>query len=143
VAAQSGQQAGGVVPAAREIRGVGEILSDVAVGFVRRVTDRSGPSPLFTRPESPRAPRGAGDVVGSPDGFRPKSGRKRGTWGATGPNFAVRMEKTLAGGLLGGTSGDALILQLIALSPSLSFVVSFFSPQCSHIKLNSSSVFQR
>jgi hypothetical protein len=60
VAAQSGQQAGGVVPAAREIRGVGEILSDVAVGFVRRVTDRSGPSPLFTRPESPRAPRGAG-----------------------------------------------------------------------------------
>jgi hypothetical protein len=46
--------------------------------------------------------------VGSPDGFRPKSGRKRGTGGATGPNYAVRMEKTLAGGLFGGTSGDAL-----------------------------------
>jgi hypothetical protein len=50
-----------VVPAAREIRGVGEILSEVAVGFVCRVTDRSGPSPLFTHPESPIGPRAAGD----------------------------------------------------------------------------------
>jgi hypothetical protein len=61
--------------------------------------------------------------VGSPDGFRPKSGRKRGTGGATGPNFAVRMEKTLAGGLFGGTSGDALSEAKAALDARASDVV--------------------
>ena len=64
---------------------------------------------LSFRPESPSAPRGAGDGVGSPDEFRPKSGRKRGTGGATGPNFAVRMKKRGPGDLVGETSGDALI----------------------------------
>ena len=43
------------------------------------------------RPESPSAPRETGDGVGSPDGFRPKSGGKRAIGGATGPNFTVRM----------------------------------------------------
>jgi hypothetical protein len=43
------------------------------------------------RPESPSAPRKAGDVLGSPDGWKPKSGRKRGTGGVAGPNIAVRM----------------------------------------------------
>jgi hypothetical protein len=42
-------------------------------------------------PESPSVPRKAGDGLGSPDGLKPKSGRKRGTGGAAGPNTAVRI----------------------------------------------------
>jgi hypothetical protein len=61
------------------------------VGFARSLADRAGPFPLFSRPESPSAPRGTGVGLGSPDGFRPKSGGKRGTGGATEPNTAVRM----------------------------------------------------
>jgi hypothetical protein len=61
------------------------------VGFVCSLTDRAGPFPLFSRPESPSVPRGTGDGLGSPDGLRPKSGGKRGTGGATGPNFAIQM----------------------------------------------------
>jgi hypothetical protein len=53
------------------------------------------------RPESPSAPRGAGGGVGSPDGLRAKSGRKRGTGDATGPNFAVRIKKRRSGTLWG------------------------------------------
>jgi hypothetical protein len=64
--------------------------------------------PAFSfRPDSPSAPQGAGEGVGSPDEFRPKSGRNRGTGSATEPNFAVRMEKTSFRGLLGETNGDA------------------------------------
>jgi hypothetical protein len=40
------------------------------VGFVCPVADRAGPSPLFTRSESPSAPRGTEVGVGSPDVFR-------------------------------------------------------------------------
>jgi hypothetical protein len=61
------------------------------VGFACSLTDRADPFPLFSRPESPSAPWGTGDGLGSPDGLRPKSGEKRGTGGATGPNTAVRM----------------------------------------------------
>jgi hypothetical protein len=61
------------------------------VGFALSLTDRACPFPLFSRPESPSAPRGTGVGLGSPDGFRSKSGRKRGTGGAIGPNTAVRM----------------------------------------------------
>jgi hypothetical protein len=60
------------------------------VGFARSLANRAGPFPLFSRPESPRAPRGTGVGLGSPDGFRAKSGGKRGTGGATGPNTAMR-----------------------------------------------------
>ena len=67
------------------------------------------------RPESPSAPRGAGGGVGSPDGLRAKSGRKRGTGGATGPNFAVRMEKTSLGGLVGGRVEMLLVRGLVDL----------------------------
>jgi hypothetical protein len=65
--AESGQQAGGVVTVAREIRGVGEILSEVTVGFVCPVADRADPSPFFTRPDSPIDSWGTGVGVGSPD----------------------------------------------------------------------------
>jgi hypothetical protein len=41
--AESGQQAGGVVTAAREIRGMGEILNGVRVSSRRQ----SGPFPAF------------------------------------------------------------------------------------------------
>jgi hypothetical protein len=61
------------------------------IGFACSLADRAGPFPLFSHPESPSAPRGTGDGLGSPDGLRPKSGGKRGTGGATGPNIAVRM----------------------------------------------------
>jgi hypothetical protein len=61
------------------------------VGFAYSLADRAGPFPLFSRPESPSAPRGTRDGLGSPDGLRPKSGGKRETGGATGPNTAVRM----------------------------------------------------
>jgi hypothetical protein len=67
--------------------------SDEKVGFVCSLADRVGPSPLFSRPESPSAPRGAGDGMGSPDGLRPYSGGKRGTGGAAGPNNVVRIKK--------------------------------------------------
>jgi hypothetical protein len=60
------------------------------------------------RPESPSAPRNAGNGLGSPDGWKPKSERKRGTGGAAGPNTAVWMKKWAAGGRLGNTAGDAL-----------------------------------
>jgi hypothetical protein len=43
-------------------------ICDQIVGFACSLTDRAGPSPLFSRPESSSAPRGAGDGLGSPDG---------------------------------------------------------------------------
>jgi hypothetical protein len=101
VATQSGQQAGGVVPAAREIRGV-------AVGFVCRVTDRSGPSPLFTRPESPIGPRGAGDGLGSPDGLRAYSGGNEEPGAQLDRITPSRRKKTPTIDLVGETAGDAL-----------------------------------
>jgi hypothetical protein len=66
-------------------------ICDQIVGFACSLADRAGPFPLFSRPKSPSAPQGTGDGPGSPDGLRPKSGGKRGTGGATGPNTAVRM----------------------------------------------------
>jgi hypothetical protein len=63
---------------------------------------------FFFRPESPTAPRKAGDGLGSPDGLTPYSGGKRGTGGAVGPNNAVRMKKGLPGASSGETAGDAL-----------------------------------
>jgi hypothetical protein len=90
-------------------RGGGEGICDEKVGFACSLADRAGPSPLFSRPESPSAPRGAGDGLGSPDGLRPYSGGKRGTGGAAEPNNAVRMKKRASGGLVGETAGDALI----------------------------------
>jgi hypothetical protein len=79
------------------------------VGFACSLADRADPSSLFSRPESPSAPRGAGDGLGSPDGLRAYSGRKRGTGDAAGPNNAVWIKKTPIGGLVGETAGDALI----------------------------------
>jgi hypothetical protein len=61
------------------------------VGFACYLTDRAGPFPLFSRPESPSAPRGTGDGLGSPDGLRPKSRGKRGTGDAIEPNTTVQM----------------------------------------------------
>jgi hypothetical protein len=46
------------------------------IGFARSLANRAGPFPLFSYPESPSAPRGTGVGLGSPDGFRPKSGGK-------------------------------------------------------------------
>jgi hypothetical protein len=46
--------------------GVGDLRPDS--GFPCSLADRVGPSPFFSRPESPSAPRGAGDGLGSPDG---------------------------------------------------------------------------
>jgi hypothetical protein len=83
-------------------------ICDEKVGFACSLTDRAGPSPLFSRPESPSAPRGAGDGPGSPDGLRPYSGGKRGIGGVAEPNNAVRMKKRAFGGLVGETAGDAL-----------------------------------
>jgi hypothetical protein len=51
----------------------GEIY-DEKVGFACYLTDRAGPSPLFSCPESPSTPQGAGDDLGSPDGLRAYSG---------------------------------------------------------------------
>jgi hypothetical protein len=56
------------VPVAIEIRGTGEILSEVAVGFMCRVADRSDPSRLFTRPDPAIALRGTEDDVDLPNG---------------------------------------------------------------------------
>jgi hypothetical protein len=79
------------------------------VGFACSVIDRVGLFPLFSHPESPSAPRGAGeDGLGSPDGLRPYFGGKQGTGGATGPNNAARIKKKATGGLVGETAGGAL-----------------------------------
>jgi hypothetical protein len=43
-------------------------ICDHIVGFTCPLADRAGPSPLFSRPESPSAPQGTGDGLGSPDG---------------------------------------------------------------------------
>jgi hypothetical protein len=43
-------------------------ICDQIVGFVCSLADRAGPSLLFSHPESPSAPRGTGDGLGSPDG---------------------------------------------------------------------------
>jgi hypothetical protein len=89
--------------------GRGRGICNEKVGFACSLTDRADPSPLFSRSESPSAPRGAGDGLGSPDGLRPYSGGKRGTGGAAGPNYAVRMrEKKASEGLVGETAGDVL-----------------------------------
>jgi hypothetical protein len=66
-------------------------IYDQIVGFACSLADRAGPFPLFSRPESPSALLGTGDGLGSPDGLRPKSGRKRRTGGATESNTAVRI----------------------------------------------------
>jgi hypothetical protein len=63
---------------------------------------------LSFRPESPSAPGGAGDGLGSPDGFRPKSERKRGTGSATGPFSSIGMQKRHHGDLVGDTAGMLL-----------------------------------
>jgi hypothetical protein len=98
-----------VVPTATEQREGRGICDEKVVGFVCSLADRAGSSPLFSRPESPGAPREAGDGLGSPDGLKAKSGRKQGSVGTAGPNNAVRMKKKAAGGLVGETAGDALI----------------------------------
>jgi hypothetical protein len=105
----AGKLARGGAGGDRATRGEGEGgICDEKVGFAYSLVDRAGPSPLFSRPESPSTPRGAGDGQGSPDGLRPYSGGKRGTRGAAGPNYAVRMKKRASGGLVGETAGDAL-----------------------------------
>jgi hypothetical protein len=89
-------------------RGGGGGICDEKVGFTCSLADRADLSPLFSRPESPSAPRGAGDGQGSPDGLRPYSRGKRGTGGAARPNYAIRMKKRASGGLVWETAGDAL-----------------------------------
>jgi hypothetical protein len=74
----------------------------------------------------PERSRGAGDGVGSPDEFRPKSGRKRGTGGATGPNYAVRIGKMSIGDLVGETSGDTLTSHLQKSNTALKHFVTKF-----------------
>jgi hypothetical protein len=59
------------------------------------------PALLFP-PNSPSAPRGAGVDMGSPDGWKPKSKRKRGIGDATGPFSAIQMKKRAAKSLIGG-----------------------------------------
>jgi hypothetical protein len=71
-------------------------------------TDTRARARNLLHPESPAAPRETEDGLGSPDGFRPKSGRKREAGGVTGPVSFVRMKKRGPGGLRGGMSGDAL-----------------------------------
>jgi hypothetical protein len=73
-------------------------ICDEKVGFACSLAVRAGPSPLFSRPESPSAPQGAGDGLGSLDGLRAYSGGKRGTGGAAGPNNTVRMKKNACRG---------------------------------------------
>jgi hypothetical protein len=98
----------GVVSAATEQQREGEGICDQILGFECSLADRTGPFPLFSRSESPSVPRGTGDGLGSPDGWRPKSGGNRGTGGAAGPIYAVRMTKSAAGDLVGEMGGDAL-----------------------------------
>jgi hypothetical protein len=43
-------------------------ICDQIVRFACSLIDRAGQSRLFSRPESPSAPRGTGDGLGSPDG---------------------------------------------------------------------------
>jgi hypothetical protein len=83
-------------------------ICDQIVGFACSLADRAVLFPLFSRPESPSAPRGTGDGLGSPDVLRSKSEGKRGTRGATGPFFAVQIKKTATGGLAGLVARDAL-----------------------------------
>jgi hypothetical protein len=42
-------------------------ICDQIVGFACSLADSAGSSPLFSRPESPSTPRGAGDGLSSPD----------------------------------------------------------------------------
>jgi hypothetical protein len=86
-----------VVPAARELRGGRGICGEKVVGFACFLADRAGPSSFFSRPDSPSAPREAGDGLGSPDGFRPFFGGKRGTRGRARLNNVVRMKKWCRG----------------------------------------------
>ena len=72
------------------------------VGATRRAGSFLAVSRAFVSSGVPERSLGGRGGVGSPDEFRPKSGQKRGTGDATGPNYAVRMEKRLAGGLVGG-----------------------------------------
>jgi hypothetical protein len=93
----------------RATRGEGGFC-DKKVGFVCSLADRAGPSPLFSRPESPSAPQGAGDGLGSPDGLRPYSRGKRGTEDAAKPNNTVPMKKK---GRRGPSSGRRLEMLLL------------------------------
>jgi hypothetical protein len=45
-------------------------IYDQILGFECSLADRTGPFPLFSRPEFPSAPRGTEDGLGSPDGWR-------------------------------------------------------------------------
>jgi hypothetical protein len=84
------------------------------------------PALLFP-PDSPSAPRGAGDDMGSSDGWKPKSERKRGSGGATGQFFAIRMNKRAVGGLVGETAGDALRIMRHSKSNNIHWYVSIMS----------------
>jgi hypothetical protein len=59
-------------------------------------------------PESPAASRETEDGLGSPDAFRPKSGRKREAEDVIGPFSSVRMKKRGPGSLPGKMAGYAL-----------------------------------
>jgi hypothetical protein len=64
-------------------------ICDQILGFDCSLTNRTGPFPLFSRPESPSTPRGTGDGLGSPDRWRPKSEGNREIGGTSGPIYAV------------------------------------------------------
>jgi hypothetical protein len=64
-----GRRDGGVQATGRRIsEGRERAICVQIVGFACSLADRAGPFPLFSRPESPSAPRGTGDGLGSLDG---------------------------------------------------------------------------
>jgi hypothetical protein len=66
-------------------------ICDQIIGFACSLTDRAGPSRLFSCVESPSVPRGAADGLSSSDGRRLKSRRKRVTRSATRLFFTIRI----------------------------------------------------
>jgi hypothetical protein len=60
-----------------------------------------GPNRGICSIRSPGSTRETDDGLGSPDGFRPKTGQKREAGGVTGPISSVRMKKEALGGYPG------------------------------------------
>jgi hypothetical protein len=94
----------------RATRGREGGICDEKVGFVCSLAKKAGLSPLFSRPESPSAPRGAGDGLSSPDGWRPKSKGNEEPGARLGRITPSGWKKRAVEGLVGAMAGDDLTI---------------------------------
>jgi hypothetical protein len=93
------------------------IFPHMVAQFLANLTDTRAKAWSLLHPEFLAALRETEDDMGSPDGFSPKSERKREAGGVTGPFSSIRIEKKGTEGVPGEMAGDALNLALCSYKP--------------------------